>query len=139
MSCTAIELIADDIACDNRLNDTLPLKRLSLSMKLSPSSPASRTLLSTFLRLPDHLVSSAHFRPEALRKVRATRDEEARKIRKLDEDEKAEERRSLSDKQKKEERERRLAGMKPEEQKKFLERERQKERDKGMKRRTQRA
>lgn len=122
----------------HRLNETIPIKRVSLSMRLNPH-PTSTTMLSTFLRLPDHLVSSAHFRPEATRKVRATREEEMRKIRKLDEEEKAEERRTMSDKAKKEERDRRLAGMKPEEQKKFLERERAKERDKGMKRKTARA
>lgn len=125
----------------HRLNDTIPQKRISLSTKLNPSSTptASQNLLAAFLRLPDHLVSSAHFRPEALRKVRATRDEETRKIRKIDEDEKAEERRTMSDKAKKEERERKLAGMKPEEQKKFLERERKKDQERGQRRKTMRA
>lgn len=121
-----------------RLNDTIPQKRISLSMRLN-SNPSTTSLLAAFLRLPDHLVSTAHFRPEAMRKVRATREEETRKIKKIDEDEKAEERRTMSDKMKKEERDRKLASMKPEEQKKFLERERAKERDRGMRKKTMRA
>lgn len=129
-------LAVANITC--RLNDTVPIKRVSLSMRLNPN-PTSTALLGAFLRLPDHLVSAAHFRPEAMRKVRATREEETRKIKKLDEDEKAEERRTMSDKLKKEERDRKLASMKPEEQKKFLDRERAKERDKGMRKKTMRA
>lgn len=120
-----------------RLNDLMPKKRVQLSMRLS-DTPASAALFSYFLRLPDHLVNSAHFRPEALRKVRATRDEEIRKIRKIDDDEKAEERRLASDKLKKEERDRKLSQLSAVDQKKFLEKEKEKNQRKQQKKQTMR-
>ena len=120
----------------NRLNDTIPTKRISLSMKLNS---ASTSLFAYFLRLPDVIVQHAHYRPEALRKIKQTRDEEQRKIKKADEDEKAEERKTQSDKMRKEERERKLKGMSAEEQRKFLEREAEQDRKRGMKKKTMRA
>jgi uncharacterized membrane protein YdbT with pleckstrin-like domain len=122
----------------NRLNDTVPTKRISLSMRLN-TKPTSTSLFQYFLRLPDILVQTAHFRSEAMRKIKQTRDEEQRKIKKADEDEKAEERKLQSDKMKKEERERKLKGMSAEEQRKFLEREAEQQRKKGMKKQTMRA
>lgn len=119
-----------------RLNDTVPKKRVSLSMHFSSSPAASTALFSYFVRLPDHLANTAHFRPEAMRNIRATREKESKKIRKADEDEKAEERKLQGDKLKKEERERKLGGMSAAEQKKFLEREREKDQKKGMKRKS---
>ena len=59
-------------------------------MRLNPK--ASTALFAYFLRLPDILVQTAHYRPEALRKIKQTREEEQLKIKKADEDEKAEER-----------------------------------------------
>ncbi|KAK5170698.1 uncharacterized protein LTR77_005288 [Saxophila tyrrhenica] len=133
-------LIISDQPIDSpkKLNDTVPVKRVSLSTKLN-TRPSSTALFSYFLRLPDFLVSNAHFRPEAMRRIRATREEEARKIRKADEDEKAEERRTASDKAKKDERERRLKNMTAEEQRKFLDREKKDEQKKGQKKRTMKA
>lgn len=81
-------------------------------------------IFSYFLRLPDTLVSSAHFRPEVIRKIKATREDESRKLRKQDEEEKAEERKLEGDKKKKEQRDAKLKAMGPEQQKKFLEAER---------------
>ena len=118
-----------------RLNDTVPRKRVSLSMKLT-SDPAATALFQYFLRIPDQLVSSAHFRPEAMRKIKATREEEMRKIRKIDEDEKAEERRTAGDKMKKEERDRKLSKMSADEQKKFLAKEKEQEQKKAMKKKS---
>ncbi|KAK5123795.1 hypothetical protein LTR85_002431 [Meristemomyces frigidus] len=133
-------LIVTDQPIDapKKLNDTLPKKRVSLSLRINPHA-ASTSLFATFLRLPDHLVSTAHFRPEAMRKIRATREEAQAKIRKVDEDEKAEERKVAGDKLKKEEREKRLSGMTSAEQKKFLEKEKEKEARKSAKKRTTRA
>lgn len=79
------------------------------------------------------LVSTAHFRPEALRKVRATREEAVRRIRKADEDEKAEERRTISEKLKKDERDRKLGALNAADQKKFLEKEKEKQQRKQQK------
>ncbi|EMC94021.1 hypothetical protein BAUCODRAFT_36492 [Baudoinia panamericana UAMH 10762] len=118
-----------------KLNDTLPKKRITLSTRLR-TQPDSTSLFALFLRLPDFLVSTAHFRPEALRKIKATREEEQRKIRKVDEDEKAEAKRVAGDKLKKEERERKLGKLSAEEQRKFLEKEREREGKKGMKRKS---
>lgn len=129
-------IISDQpIDAPKTLNEIVPKKRVQLSMALS-TSPASLALFTYFLRLPDFLVTHAHFRPEAMRKVRATREEEIRKIRKIDDDEKAEERRNASDKLKKEERDRKLSKMTDQEQKKFLEKEREKAQKKNTKKQT---
>lgn len=106
-------------------------------MRLS-DKPAAIALFAAFLRLPDHLVSVGHFRSEALRRIKATREEETRKLRKIDEDEKAEERKLQSDKLKKEERERKLGRMSDAEQRKFLEKEREKSQKKNQKKATMR-
>lgn len=121
----------------SRLNDIASRKRVYLSIRQSSSSTTS-SLFAYFLRLPDHLVSSAHFRPEALRKIKATREEEIRKIRKTDDELKAEERRLAGDKLKKEERDRKLSKLSADEQRKFLEKEKDKETRKANKKRTMR-
>ena len=105
----------------------------------SPTSTADLPLVQSFLRLPDHLVSSAHFRPEVLRRVRLTREEESKKIRRTLEIEQAEERKESNDKQKKEERDRKLKGMTADEQRKFLEREKERNMRKSMGRKTMKA
>lgn len=89
--------------------------------------------------MPDHLVSAAHFRPEALRRIKQTRDEQIAKIRKLDEEEKAEERKLAADKLKKEQRDAKLGRLSAEEQRKFLDKEREKQARKGMKKSTVKA
>lgn len=127
-----VELHDADVS---RLNDTIPKKRVSLAMRLD-ASPKSTALFSVFLRMPDHLVTSGHFRPEAMRKIRSTREEEQRKLRKIDEDEKAEDRRLAMEKSKKEDRDRRLSKMSAEEQRKFLEKEKKDEQRKAMKKQT---
>lgn len=133
-------LIISDQGIDapKRLNDTVPRKRISLSMLINTSSTTTNSLFAAFLRLPDHLVNTAHFRPEALRKVRATREDEMRKIRKVDEEEKATERRETSDKTKKEEREKKLSRMSADEQKKFLKKEKEVEQKRSQKKMTTR-
>lgn len=109
-----------------RLDETAPRKRLSLSIRLPSSFTPTLPLFTHFLRLPDTLVSQAHFRPEVQRKLRATREEEIRKLKKVGEGEKAEERRLEGEKRKKETRDARLKGMSADEQRKFLEKEREK-------------
>lgn len=112
-----------------KLNEATPRKRLSLSIRLPASESdysTTHALFAHFLRLPDALAHTAHFRPEVQRKLRGTREEELRKLRKADEGEKAEERKLDSDRRKKELRDSRLKGMSAEEQRKFLEREREK-------------
>ena len=113
-------------------------------MRLTPSAGNNQhaetlPLFQQLLSMPDKLVSSAHFRPEALKKVRQTREEEIRKIKKVDEDEKAEERKLKADKEKKEKRDALLKGMSAEEQRKYLEKEREKDTRKAQKKRTMRA
>ena len=105
----------------------------------STQSPSSRALFAAFLRLPDQLVNTAHFRAEVLRRIKSTREDEAKKIRKLGEQEKAEERKTQGDKAKRKERERKLKGMSAEEQRKFLEKERDKDQRKSMGRKSVKA
>jgi len=127
-----------------RLNDTVPKKRITLSVKLPASTTptahaATIPIFTHFLALPDLLVSSAHFRPEVTRRIRATRDEEIRKLKRVDEDEKAEERKLEGDRKKKDIRDSRLKGMSAEEQRKFLEKEREKENRKTNKKMSKKA
>ncbi|RAH75266.1 CCDC47 family protein [Aspergillus aculeatinus CBS 121060] len=136
-------LIVTDQPIDKplKIEETTPRKRIQLAMTL-PSSAAgyatSLPLFSQFVRLADRLVAVAHFRPEVTRKIRHTREEEIKKLRRADEDEKAEERRLAAEKIKKEERERLLRGMSADEQRKYLDRESQKEQRRMMKRSTRR-
>ncbi|CUS12008.1 unnamed protein product [Tuber aestivum] len=118
--------------------ETVPKKRVTLQVNI-PSDMAPTALpklLQAFIRLVDHLAAVAHFRPEVLRKVKAVREEEAKKLQKQVDEEKAEERQLKRDEDKKLEREKKLRGMSAEEQKKFLEREREKETRKAMKKQT---
>lgn len=126
----------------NRIQETTPKKRIQLVTRL-PSSPNGCNNLSPlfqqFIRLADTLASSAHFRPEVTKKLRATRDEEIRRLRRADDEEKAEERKIAAEKLKKEERERLLRSMSADEQRKYLEREKEKEQRKLMKKSTRRS
>lgn len=124
------------------LQETVPKKRISLKITLPSderSAAAIPALLSAFIRLVDHLVLTAHFRPEVLRKVKLVREDEIKKLQKANDEEKAEERMLKRDEEKKAERDRRLRNMTADEQKKFLERERDKEGRKAMKRQQKRA
>lgn len=127
-----------------RLNEAAPHKRLILSLRLPSSTSASAysstlPLFEYFLHLPDLLVSAAHFRPEVTRKIRTTREEETKKLKKADEGEKAEERRLEAEKRKKEMRDTRLKGLSAEEQRKFLEKEREKGQKKQEKKMSRKA
>ncbi len=120
-----------------RIEETVPRKRIQLVASLASSASgyaSTLPLFTQFLRLPDRLVNLGHFRPEVMRKIRNVREEEIKKLRRLDEQEKAEERKLMTEKLKKEERERTLRGMNAEEQRKFLDREQQKEQRRSMKR-----
>ena len=120
-----------------RLDELKARKRLYLS--LATSAGPSTELLSNFIRLADRLPKAGHFRPEVQRRLKATRDAEIAKVKKLDDEEKAEARKTSADKKKKEERDKLLKGMNADQQRKFLEKEREKERRKGEKRRTMKA
>ncbi|KAJ5272762.1 hypothetical protein N7478_007887 [Penicillium angulare] len=135
-------LIVTDQPIDKplKIDETIPKKRVQLSVNLSSSSDYSATLplFNQFLRFGDKLVAAAHFRGEVLRKVRNVRDEEIKKLRRVEEEEKAEDRKIAAEKIKKDERERILRGMTAEEQRKYLDRESQKEQRKNQKRMTRR-
>lgn len=120
----------------SRIDETVPKKRIQLSVNLSSSYASTLPLFSQFLRFADKLVATAHFRGEILRKVRNVRDEEIKKLRRIEEEEKAEERKLAAEKIKKEERERILRGMTADEQRKYLDRENQKESRRSMKKNT---
>ncbi|KAI9723251.1 MAG: hypothetical protein M1812_001133 [Candelaria pacifica] len=136
-------LISDQpIDRPQKLDEEPPKKRIFLSLRL-PTSPLAYTsslpLFSLFFTLADKLSSSAHFRPEVLRKLRQTREDEMRKLRRVDEDEKAEERNVKRDKEKKEKRDRELGRLGADDQRKYLEKEREKERKKSEKKMSRKA
>ena len=88
--------------------------------------------------MADKLATSAHFRPEVTRKIRAVREEEIRKLKRVSEDEKLEERNLRRDKERKEQRDKQLQGMNADQQRKFLENERKREAQKTQKKMTKR-
>lgn len=119
-----------------RIEETVPRKRVQLSVNLASSVAgyaSTLPLFTQFLRFGDRLVTSAHFRGEVMRKIRNAREEEIKKLRRLEEEDKAEERKIAAEKIKKEERDRLLRGMTADEQRKFLDRESQKGQRKSMK------
>ncbi len=95
-------------------------------------------LFEYFLRLTDLLVQSAHFRPEVLRKVRATREGTIRKLQLAIEGEKTEERNIEREKAKKLQRDADLQALDAKGQKKYLEKEKEREIKKTQKRMTSR-
>ena len=133
-------LIVTDQPIDKpmKLEDAVPRKRLYLSTKVPAGPDYSTTLplFQTFLRLPDHLVQNAHFRPEILRKLNQTRENEIKKLKRVSDEEAEEERKKLAEKVKKEERDRKMRSMTAEEQRKFLEKESDRKRRKDEKRMT---
>lgn len=125
-----------------KLSELTPRKRITLELTLPPSSVAPETvqrLVQAFIRLADHLAANAHFRPEVLRKVKATREDETRKLKKAIEEETKEERELKLAEKKKELRDAKLRSMSAAEQKKFLEKEREKERKDAMKKQSRKA
>ena len=124
----------------SRLDETNPKKRIYLALKIPSSSDYSSALpiFEYFLRLPDLLVQSAHFRPETLRRIRNTREDLMKKLQKAVDDEKAEERALEREKAKKTKRDMELKGLDAKAQKKYLEKEREKEMRKTQKRQTMR-
>jgi hypothetical protein len=110
-------------------------------MRLPSSGDYSNILplFEYFLRLPDTLVQSAHFRPEVMRKVRATREDAIKRLQKADEEEKAEERSLEREKAKKVKRDLALKGLDAKQQKKFLEKEKEREMKKNQKKQTTKA
>ena len=133
-------LIVTDQPIDKptKLDEALPRKRLYLCTKLPSGSDYSTTLplFQAVLRLPDHLVQNAHFRPEVLRKLNQTREAEIKKLKRLSDEEVEEERKRSAEKVKKEERDRKMRGMTAEEQRKFLEKESDRKRKKDGKKMT---
>jgi len=124
----------------SRLEETIPKKRIYLSMRVPSSGDYTKTLpiFEYFIRLTDILVQGAHFRPEVLRKVRTTREDAIRKLQRADEEEKAEERNTEREKAKKLKRDLELKALDAKGQKKYLEKEKEKEMRKNQKKMTSR-
>lgn len=123
----------------NRLDETAPKKRIYLSLKVPSSGDYSNILplFQYFIRLADTLAQSGHFRPEVMRKVKATREDMIRKIQKVDEDAKLEERALEREKSKKLKRDLELKGLDAKAQKKYLEKEKERDFKKSQKKNTQ--
>ncbi|KAI5786986.1 hypothetical protein DFH27DRAFT_603555 [Peziza echinospora] len=144
-------LVVSDQRIDKpqKLEETIPKKRASLHLTIPTTIfslfngpvPLSDTapLLSATIRLIDHLVAVAHFRPEVSRKLKATREEQSRALLKASEEEKAEERDQKRAEEKKKERDAKLRSLTADEQKKFLEKEKEKEMRKSAKKQARRA
>lgn len=129
------------LTVNGSLSETTPKKRIFLSVKVPQTNNYDDVLplLDYFLRLPDLLVQSAHFRPEVLRRIRATREDLVKKLQKAEDEEKAEERAVEKEKSKKLKRDLELKGLDAKAQKKYLEKEKEKEMRKAQKRQTMRA
>ncbi|KAI1505529.1 DUF1682 domain protein [Biscogniauxia marginata] len=123
------------------LDEAVPRKRISLRYRLPSSNNYDDILpiFSYFLRIPDHLASSAHFRAEVLRKIKSVRDEQVKQIQKAVEEEKAEERALERDRLRKAKRDAELNAMDAKAQKKFLEKEKDKELRRSSRKQTVRA
>lgn len=121
------------------MENMVPRKRVTLSVRI-PSTAEEylriTPLFAFFIRLTDLLVSVARFRPEVSRKLRATRETETKRLRKILDDEMKEERKKEGDREKKEKRDAALRAMSAEEQKKYLLREREREGKRGLKKRS---
>ncbi|KAK8933063.1 hypothetical protein H634G_07302 [Metarhizium anisopliae BRIP 53293] len=135
-------LIVSDQPVDKpvKLDDAAPRKRIFLKYRL-PSDNNYDNLLpifSHFLRLPDFLVQNGRFRPEVLKKVRATREAMISQIKKAAEEEKSEERQFEKEKAKKAKRDAELKGLDAKAQKKYLEKEKEKELRRSQKKMTMR-
>lgn len=133
-----------EIKC--RTQETTPKKRIYLALLLPGTASTSASfyeatngIFAYFLRMPDQLVASAHFRPEVMRKMRQVRDEQINRLQKAEQEERDSERASKRDREKKEKRESTLKGLSADEQRKYLEREREKEMRRSQKRMSQRA
>ncbi|KAL6827011.1 DUF1682 domain-containing protein [Trichoderma sp. SZMC 28015] len=135
-------LIISDQPIDKpaRLEDTAPRKRVFLKYRLPSNNNYDQflPLFEHFLRIPDALVKDAHFRPEVLKRVRATREAMINQIKKTIEEEKNEERQIEKEKAKKAKRDADLQGLDAKAQKKYLEKEREREVRKSQKRMTMR-
>ncbi|CAK7197639.1 hypothetical protein SEUCBS139899_000287 [Sporothrix eucalyptigena] len=122
------------------LDETAPRKRVFLKYRL-PSNNNYESLLpifSYFVRSADVLVQAAHLRAEVLRKIKNSREEIAKQIKKADAEEKAEERALEREKLRKQKRDAELNALDAKAQKKYLEREREKELRKAAKKSTMR-
>lgn len=133
-------LIISDQPIDrpSTIEETAPRKRLFLRYRL-PSDNNYDNLLplfNVFVRFPDHLAASGHFRPEVLRKVKNVRDETIKQIQKLSEDEKAEERAIEREKAKRAKRDAELNALDAKAQKKYLDKEKDKQMRKANKKQT---
>jgi hypothetical protein len=123
------------------LDETIPRKRIFLKYRLPSNNDYTNLvpIFQYFLRVPDLLVQTAHFRAEVNRKLRVVRDEQIKLIKKEAEDEKAEELRLEKEKLKKAKRDAELNALDAKAQKRYLEKEREKEMRKMTKRSTTRA
>jgi len=108
-------------------------------MKVPSSGDYSKVLplFEYFIHLADILVQSAHFRPEVMRKVKATRENAIKQLQKVGEDEKAKERALELEKAKKTKRDNELKALDAKAQKKYLEKEKEKEMKRTQKKMTQ--
>ncbi|KAK9337736.1 hypothetical protein V1521DRAFT_432959 [Lipomyces starkeyi] len=124
-------LVISDLPVDRpkTVEEYVPTKRALLSIKIAKTPAEEQStaqLLNAFLNTVDVAVAKAHWRPEVSRKLRATRDDEIRKLKKAADDEKAEELAKQRAKEKREQKQE-IAKLTAEEQRKAQVKEREKE------------
>ncbi|KEY69626.1 hypothetical protein S7711_07668 [Stachybotrys chartarum IBT 7711] len=130
-------LVVSDQPVDkpSTLDETAPRKRVYLKYQLPSNNNYEDflPLFTYFIRLPDILVQSAHFRAEVNKKLRATRDSLIFQLKKAADEEKSEERAQEREKAKKAKRDAELKTLDAKAQKKYLEKEKEKELRKSQK------
>ncbi|KAL2212726.1 DUF1682-domain-containing protein [Sarocladium strictum] len=125
------------------LEETRPRKRLIFRHRAPSGTGATAydsllPIISYFIRLPDFLAQNAHFRPEAMKKVRSTREAMISSLQKVLDEKDAEERAEQREKAKRAKRDAELQGLDAKQQKKYLDRESAKEFRKAQKKQTTR-
>ncbi|KAK9236034.1 hypothetical protein V1525DRAFT_346976 [Lipomyces kononenkoae] len=124
-------LVISDLPVDRpkTVEEYVPKKRALLSVKIANTpeqEQATVQLVNAFLNTVDLAVAKAHWRPEVSRKLKATRDDEIRKLKKIADEEKAEELAKQRAKEKKEQKQE-IGKLTAEEQRKAQTKEREKE------------
>ncbi|KAK9450330.1 uncharacterized protein V1518DRAFT_413567 [Limtongia smithiae] len=125
-------LVISDLPVDRFKSSAEYIPKKRALLVLTPRSSAAdaeatTSIINAFLATIDVAVVKAHWRPEVLRKLKNTRDEEVRKLKKVEEEERAEELARIRAKEKKDLSKTEARGLTAEEQKKLQAKEREKD------------
>ncbi|KAK9479200.1 hypothetical protein V1514DRAFT_362645 [Lipomyces japonicus] len=135
-------LIVSDLPTERpaSVEEFVSKKKVLLSLRLSQTSEdeeASQQIINATLATIDHVVAKAHWRAEVSRKLKSTRDEEIRKLKRFAEEEKIEEIAKQKASEKKQQKQG-ISRLSAEEQKKSQQKEKEKEFRRLQKKQTKR-